>query len=841
MVMVVIVVTALSVLVVSMLSSAADGSRWTKTDHDVQRAQAVAESAAVLAANQLWSDFQGVVGADSSPRITDFQAFLDGRGITEGDASGAGTLTELLGNANLPRNEDGTVLLDGVEIDRLVVSRFDDLNSTRLEVSASATARLGRTGSTSRAITEHVQQTFVIEPPDWEGLNYALLANNINCLMCHTQVDNVERFYNQDSERFGTHRRVKLGSLESIHLRSDPESWFAGSLYLGGPAVDEHGESITAWGGLNFKSREFDQNGYLIEDQWGDLAQTNLSPAHPTTPLAGENLYLNYFENGIEGMVDGILPEEFPAPFPDDGGFDPVTRQATPELADNRILDDNEFMSAVGKARGTLSGGSIGIATGQVTTEAQLATLTSGGTQSLDSITDGNVYLHGTQDNPIRLNGDVAVNGDLIVSGYVEGRGSLSVSGNVYVPSDLVYADGQTDGSRSFGASASGSPNVLSVAAGGNVVVGDPYHPAWGSGNPANGFSDGSFNFLMEEIGIFNRVEWMKTQPTLPGEPERKFVETKTWQEEVEETETVAWTVEEPVYEWVVIGTREKPVYDTVVVGQREEPVYETVVVEDRPAEYGGPITERRQIGTRTVDVTERVQVGTRTVDRKEKRQVGTRTVEKSEERGTGVFRTVERSRDIYEWVTPEIPNPNYQGADFIPRYYNFAEGSPVIAFNKEGHFDGNLWLGDERAGGWDTDKLTVADPNDPTDPLLFEQGNPKAVVSSITPSGGWINDDVFRGLITSQQATRDPDKPFEVDGTLYSANSIFGVIPNRNAPGMNGRLLVNGAVVAADVGLLAPEGTQLNYDARGRQLLTIRSATRLGIRRQLFAPPVPQ
>jgi hypothetical protein len=62
-------------------------------------------------------------------------------------------------------------------------------------------------------------------------------------------------------------------------------------------------------------------------------------------------------------------------------------------------------------------------------------------------------------------------------------------------------------------------------------------------------------------------------------------------------------------------------------------------------------------------------------------------------------------------------------------------------------------------------------------------------------------------------------------------------MIPDEAASGTNGRLLVNGLIVAADVGLLAPNGTQVNYDSRGRALMDIASETGLTIRRHLRTP----
>jgi cytochrome c551/c552 len=35
-------------------------------------------------------------------------------------------------------------------------------------------------------------------PRKFDGFDYAVLANNINCIFCHTQVDSVDRVYNTD-------------------------------------------------------------------------------------------------------------------------------------------------------------------------------------------------------------------------------------------------------------------------------------------------------------------------------------------------------------------------------------------------------------------------------------------------------------------------------------------------------------------------------------------------------------------------------------------------------------------------------------------------------------------
>jgi len=303
-------------------------------------------------------------------------------------------------------------------------------------------------------------------------------------------------------------------------------------------------------------------------------------------------------------------------------------------------------------------------------------------------------------------------------------------------------------------------------------------------------------------------MEWMKTQRTLLGKLSR----------------IVVGTSEEPIHGDLVVGTVDEPVNADVVVGTVEEPVYDRVLVEDRPSEYGGPLYEWQLVGYNTVDVIEKQIIGYHTIT--------TEGAKTSTETPSG---------DTSDWAIPQLPNPHYKGADFIPRYYAFGPGDPVPIFNKAGYFDGNVWVSEERAGGWDAEKLTYADPTDSNDPLLYHgDGSSKAVVSTITPSGGWVSDVLLRGLIQRQQAQRNETLDLELDSTLYSSNSIFGLVPGRRAPGMNGKLLINGALVAADIGMLSPKGTRLNYDPRGQDLITIRSTDRLTIRRRLWAPRSP-
>ena len=123
---------------------------------------------------------------------------------------------------------------------------------------------------------------------------------------------------------------------------------------------------------------------------------------------------------------------------------------------------------------------------------------------------------------------------------------------------------------------------------------------------------------------------------------------------------------------------------------------------------------------------------------------------------------------------------------------------------------------------------------------LYNADGSPKAVVSTLTADSGWLSNEMLKQLMQGEMASRDASKAFEVDATIYSNNSVFGIFPARDAPGSDGRLRVNGSLVAADIGLLSPTSLQLNYDGRGGSLLDIRADSEVQIRRQARVPVRP-
>lgn len=330
----------------------------------------------------------------------------------------------------------------------------------------------------------------------WEGFRFALLANNVNCIFCHTRMNTVERFYDTAP---GPHQRIKVASLESLLLRDGTDSRIAGTLYVQGTLMKKDGTVITADdlgttsvgspGGL--EAEEIDASGKIVDpsnlvpfvSQGNSVQYANFYKHYPTDPAL---------------QVDGALPSKFPPIVPDEDG--------------DRQIDTTEWSNRAASMGGSITGGVIVPVTPGGGTFSGTALPTTGTAGSFTSNTPNkHLVLVGTPSNPIVLNGQVAVDGDVIISGYVKGTdGVLVARGNMYIVGDIIYADGTDgDGKRTFGVAADSRANNIAFGAGGNIVHG-PYNIDKGGGLITDATAGG---FTRSETALFNRMEWTKTQP----------------------------------------------------------------------------------------------------------------------------------------------------------------------------------------------------------------------------------------------------------------------------------------------------------------------------------------
>ena len=148
----------------------------------------------------------------------------------------------------------------------------------------------------------------------------------------------------------------------------------------------------------------------------------------------------------------------------------------------------------------------------------------------------------------------------------------------------------------------------------------------------------------------------------------------------------------------------------------------------------------------------------------------------------------------------------------------------------------------------------TIVDPADHRNPILYDPatGEPRATVLTISPDAGWISDAVLKGQMQALKAARQEGDPMRLDGLYYTNNAIFGIVARSDR--MKGKLVVNGSLVCADLGLLSPGnitsggsdnvpgspysvGLRLNYDERTKGMLNVSNPNQVTIRRSLWRP----
>lgn len=365
-------------------------------------------------------------------------------------------------------------------INSVYIARYDDPWDAYLTIRSNATVN----GKSKNAV-----QVVEIGSHDANHTAFAILANNINCILCHVEFLQIDLENNTLAANYNTFDRIKIAALQSLLVRvSDTAGNYAGTLYSRGSVYKDSpaGQAYTAseLAATTLKAYKISTtNGKITQSTTG--AKTQVSVANATTNTNGDlnpfaNLYLNY-PTQLDKQTDGEVPNSFPAPFEDTNG--------------NRTVDDAEFKVSESTSNGTVgfqygpsapgsikAGVAYGLPAGTAYTGTALPTTSNGALTELatgnypaydkNSNTTppaGNLFLLGTTQDPIVINNTVAVNGDLVLAGPVKGSGLLNVRGNVYIVGDVTYADG----AGTFGKAADGTENALAVQAGGNILMGD--------------------------------------------------------------------------------------------------------------------------------------------------------------------------------------------------------------------------------------------------------------------------------------------------------------------------------------------------------------------------------
>jgi hypothetical protein len=404
-----------------------------------------------FAIEKLWGGYRDSIAPDN-PSVASFLDYLD-------------RLDPIRSGQGIPLLPESGLRIAGLDGEQREVVGLELLRQTvpgGVRLSFRSTAQVGPYPPVT------VEQIVAVSGQPLEHPKYAVFSKNVSCVMCHAEFRSLPLEMNRDPQNFNTFPRVKIGSLESILIRSGQgpfaaHSRVAGTVYSRGDNILKENHAPYTQAELAHSSfRGFEispaNQGMIMQDQFGQMHDVPLITARTSeegvAPFA--NLYLSY-ASVEEEMPDGMLPTNFPAPYPDRNG--------------NRLVEDDEFREGVVTAQGSLSGGVIvGVPRGgRYDLPPEQGLPPAGNEASLERFFDGHAVLVGQPDNPLVIQDEVAINGDIVIRGAVRGWGRLSARGNIYIVGDLTY----DDAGDSFGAGPDGSPNGLALVAGGNILVGD--------------------------------------------------------------------------------------------------------------------------------------------------------------------------------------------------------------------------------------------------------------------------------------------------------------------------------------------------------------------------------
>lgn len=679
-----------------------------------------------LGVAQIWNDY--VVGSgNTTGNLASYLVFindvvpnnedLNGNGVMddedEWDFNGDGSFT-VNSPVNLVDAGNPLTLESGAVIDEVTLARTDDVTGVNLTITS--TASYG-------GYTFSGRQTLRVGGELFRGFEYAVLANNVNCILCHAQFKPLDLERNTDPTNYGNFDRIKVAALESLLVRtSEANSRLAGTMYTRGIVYGQDGSPLSASqiATSTFRGYEFsDTNGKIYQDPMtGDMSAVSMANADFDDEGQLEqfaNLYMNY-PTDPKQMTDGNLPERFPAPFPDDNG--------------DRIVNDSEFETIVNSANGYITfeldpseiGGSIqggvayGVPQGQTYSGTSLPSASNEALTSLsdDGSYDGNLILIGTDYDPIRIEKRVAVDGDLIIKGPVKGWGQLLVKGNIYVIGDVTYKDAPGE----FGVADDGTKNGLAMTAGGSIMLGD-------------------YTTVRAKNDIGDNSTW-----------QGKFIDYRA---------------------------------QNKTVRMRNRANTNVGYFDDGVVDPGFPVGAEDQISFTTSELM--------------------------------LFNRMEYLK--------AQGDPGY-----TPRYYRLRPSQPIY------QYVGN-------------DEHTVH-YNDPDVEIITDLSN--AVIQDLNPQDFWMTEEQLRNFWWQDEMSRpDSGRPFQVDGLMYSNNSIFALTHSKGRHNSNtmGQMIVRGSIVTADLGMLVPgpdfsttrTGLELFYDRRVADFFRVEDTTRVQFRRMTYRP----
>ncbi|MGE0712366.1 MAG: hypothetical protein AB7N76_01540 [Planctomycetota bacterium] len=278
----------------------------------------------------LWERYEAQNGGQAGTK-EHYRSWLASTAGLSPDGNGTAVASDFLSLTWTPGDAEGTLVSGEPIAIKVAVTRQDSGDSTFLAISSRASTADGQSRSSELVLRAG--------GAPFEGFEFALLANNVNCIFCHATIDNVTRAY--PGMGVTEHDRIKVAALESVMMRvGSAQSKLAGTLYVNGKLMDKSGTELAVppAGSGNIQSTPIDAaTGKVPASGWSNMQ--DLVDSMPSQDVNG-NFYKDYDPSN---PFDGKVPEAFP----------PVV----PSGSDGQI-SEQEWASHVDTLKaGTLTGG----------------------------------------------------------------------------------------------------------------------------------------------------------------------------------------------------------------------------------------------------------------------------------------------------------------------------------------------------------------------------------------------------------------------------------------------------------------------------------------------------
>lgn len=735
-----------------------------------------AEAGVAIVENMVWNDYIDAVGTPGI--IGPYQAWLTANTVFNDGATTAAPQPAWLPAGQL----DGMTQIAGVQ-----VTRADSIASTLLDVNSLGQDRFGN----PRRVIAHLE----IKARQDRDFNFSMMARNMECIFCHTEIDSAARVNNTNPRRYGFFERVRVAAIGEM-INRDPtfvgatqafDTRIAGTLYTQGNITNKATGTGMTSGEVNasdLDGYQFDPiTNYIAQNGAGATTTVNLDQANTVAGVleSGANLYLDYPTlpaDQTDGPIDGQLPVAFT-----DVDGDLVVSAADVANRWARVAAETGLRApgsvSGGIIRNTAIGGNYNF--GALPGAGNIASIDAAAT----GVHTGHVIMVGTPGNPLMLDKTIVIDGDLIIEGTVQGEGQIYVSGNVYVVGDILYNDGPQ-----WGMTALAEPNMLMIRAGGNVLVNDyltpqlTYDPADPTGptlavalgqaaivDPTvvdtgdHQVNAANWSYAMEQLTYYNRAEWQPTQIELQknnGNPG-----------------TGPGTTNNGTYDAAY-----RPVY--VRMGAND-PVYVYALQDNSPIGAG-------RYGTYWVNVTSQW---------------------RGDVRPTGYNMIHE---DVHvDQATGQLEVGGWSANGVIDT--EDTNGNGMLNPGEDANGNGVLDIEDYNGSGGAPEE----------GPILMmdavDVASQNGAIIQLGPNNAWISDQNLKSIWIADDAARTSGDPITINAGLHADQVLLAASRNNTRYNRNafGQLTVNGLLVSKNLGILATAdlaagvnvGLRMNYDTR--------------------------